>query len=831
MPLNYSVPDRAGVVIIGGGIAGCSLAYHLTKIGLTDVVLLERKKLTCGTTWHAAGLVGQLRATRNLTELAKYSADLYGSLEAETGQATGFKQNGSISVANNLERLEELKRGASMGRMFGLRIDLLEPGELKERWPLLETGDIVGGVYLPKDGQTNPIDTANALAKGAKLRGARIVEHTPVMRVLTEKGRASGVRTAQGDIRADSVVICGGMWSHRLAADVGVALPLHAAEHFYIVTEPIAALPRNLPVLRVQDECAYYKEDAGKILMGCFEPVAKPWGMNGIPEDFCFDTLPEDHEHFGPILQAAMRRVPVLADTGIQLFFNGPESFTPDDRYYLGETPEVRGLFVASGFNSVGIAGSGGMGKVLAQWIVEGHPPMDLCDVDVRRVMPFQANRRYLHDRTVETLGLLYAMHWPHYQYRSARGARRTPLHDRLLAAGACMGEAAGWERPNWFAAQGSSPEYRYSYGRQNWFEACEAEVRAVRDHVALFDQTCFAKFLVQGRDALRLLNRISTAQIDVEIGKVIYTQWLNERGGIEADLTVTRLAEQEFLVVTSAACQTRDLSRLKLEIARQDGHASVTDVTPGIAMLGLMGPNSRALLTALSGADLSNEAHPFGWCRALEIGYARVRAARITYVGELGWELYMSAEHCLDVYERLLDAGPAYGLRLAGYHSMAACRVEKGYRHWGHDIGDEDTPLEAGLAFTCAWDKPGGFTGREALLAQRQRASPKQGNPKHALAKRMVQVQLLDDSATAPLLFHEEPILRDGQTVGSIRSGAWGHRVAKSLGMGYVTSPDGVSADWLNSGRWEIEVACVRHPATVQLQPWYDPRNERIKA
>jgi 4-methylaminobutanoate oxidase (formaldehyde-forming) len=790
MPPGQSLPSHANVVIVGGGIAGCSVAYHLTKIGVTDVVLLERKQLTCGTTWHAAGLVGQLRATRNLTELAKYSADLYGSLEAETGQATGFKQNGSISVATNPQRLEELRRGASMGKMFGLQIDLLEPAQIKERWPLLEVGDIIGGVHLPKDGQTNPIDTANALAKGAKQRGARIFEHCPVSRVLVEHGRAIGVQTAQGDVLADTVVICGGMWSHGLAAQAGAALPLHAAEHFYIVTEPIPNLPSNLPSLRVQDECAYYKEDAGKILMGGFEPVAKPWGMQGIPQDFCFDTLPEDYEHFEPILEAALQRVPVLADTGIQLFFNGPESFTPDDRYYMGETPEVRDLFVASGFNSIGIAGSGGMGKVLAQWIVDRHPPMDVSDVDIRRAMPFQANRRYLHDRTVETLGLLYAMHWPHYQYRTAPG---------------------------------SVPEYRYSYGRQNWFDACGAECQALQGQAALFDQSSFAKFLVQGRDAMQILNRISTANIDVPPGKVVYTQWLNERGGIEADLTITRIAATEFMVVTSSICQTRDLARLKRQIAQNPAlQCCVTDVTSGIAMLGLMGPRSRELLTALSGADLSNGAHPFGWSHEIDIGYARVRASRITYVGELGWELYMSAEHCLDVYERLIEAGSAYGLKLAGYHAMAACRIEKGYRHWSHDIGDEDTPLESGLSFTCAWDKPGGFIGREALLAGRSRGAP---------FKRLVQVQLADDSPAAPLLHHEEPILRDGAIVGSIKSGAWGHRLAKSLGMGYVSFAGGVTRDWLESGHWEIEVACVRHPAQVQLEPWYDPRNERIRS
>jgi len=818
-----ALPKHANVVIVGGGVAGCSIAYHLTKIGITDVVLLERKQLTCGTTWHAAGLVGQLRATRNLTELAKYTADLYHALEAETGQATGFKQNGSISVAKTAARLEELKRGASMGKTFGLRIDELTPGEIQERWPLLETGDLVGGIFLPGDGQTNPIDTTQALAKGAKQRGAKIFENTLVKRIRVEHGRATGVELDDGFIAADTVVLCAGMWSHRLAADVGVAVPLHAAEHFYIVTEPIAEVPRNLPVLRVQDECAYYKEDAGKLLMGCFEPVAKPWGMDGIPEDFCFDSLPEDYDHFEPILSAATKRVPVLANAGIQLFFNGPESFTPDDRYYIGEAPEVKDLFVATGFNSVGIAASGGVGKVVADWIRDRRPPMDLADVDVRRVMPFQANKRYLHDRTVETLGLLYAMHWPYYQFQTARGARRTPLHDRLVAAGACMGETAGWERPNWFAAPGSSPAYEYSYGRQNWFDACRAECEAVRDAVGLFDQTCFAKFLVQGPDACAILNRLSTANVDVPAGRIVYTQWLNERGGIEADLTITRLGPQEYMVVTSAICQTRDFAWLKKAIeAHPDARCWATDVTPGIAMLGIMGPRSRELLQKLSGADLSNDAHPFGWSREIEIGYAKVRASRITYVGELGWELYFPAEHCLDVYERLLEAGRPLGLRHAGYHAMGACRVEKGYKHWSHDIGDEDTPLESGLGFTCAWDKPGGFVGREAVLAQ------KASGP---LRKRLVQVMLDDASPSAPLLYHEEPIVRDGVIVGSIRSGAWGHRVGRSIGMGYVSCEAGVTPEWLASGRWEVEVACRPFAARVQLQPWYDPGNQRIRS
>ncbi|HVO48834.1 MAG TPA: FAD-dependent oxidoreductase [Steroidobacteraceae bacterium] len=816
-----SIPARATAVIVGGGVAGCSVAYHLARLGVTDVVLLERRQLTCGTTWHAAGLVGQLRANRNLTELARYTAEMLRALEAETGQATGFKQNGSISVARTTARMEELKRGASMCRTFGLTVDLVSPGEIRERWPLLKVDDLVGGIFLPKDGQTNPVDTALALAKGARMRGAKLFENTPVQRVIVEKGRVLGVETEQGDIRADTVVLCGGMWTRELAAAAGAAVPLHAAEHFYIVTEPIRGLPGNLPVLRVTDECAYYKEDAGKLLIGCFEPEARPWGMQGIPEDFCFTSLPPDHGHFEPILEAAIGRVPLLADAGIQLFFNGPESFTPDDRFHLGETPEVRGLYVAAGFNSTGIASSGGAGKTLAQWIVDGHPPLDLSDIDIRRIAPFQRNRRYLHDRTVETLGLLYAMHWPYYQYRTARGARRTVLHDRLVAAGACMGEAAGWERPNWFAAPGSQPRYEYSWGRQSWFAACAAECAAVQERVALFDQSSFAKFLVQGRDACALLNRIGTANTDVPVGRIVYTQWLNERGGIEADLTVTRWSETEFLVVTSAVCQTRDLAWLRRQIAADPTlHCSVTDITSGMMMLGVMGPRSRELLQNVSGADLSNATHPFGWSREIEIGYATVRASRITYVGELGWELYVSAEHGLDVYEQLLAAGATFGLTHAGYHAMAACRIEKGYRHWGHDIGDEDTPLESGLGFTIAWDKPGGFTGLAALLARRG----------ERLKRQLVQVSLEETSAQAPLMYHEEPLVRDGVIVGSVKSGAWGHRTGRSLAMGYVSTPGGVTGDWLDSGRWEVEIACERYAARVQTEAWYDPTNRRIR-
>ena len=605
------LPARADVIIIGGGIIGCSIAYHLTRIGITDVVLLERKQLTSGTTWHAAGLIGQLRASRNMTELAKYTSDLLVNLEEETGQATGFKQNGSISLALNESRMEELKRGASMAKNFGLEVEVVSPGEIAERYPMINLDGAVGGVFLPKDGQANPIDATQAYAKGARMAGARIVEGVKVEKILVEGGRAVGVRTAQGETRAATTVLATGMWSRELAKSAGVSIPLHAAEHFYIVTEPIDGLAKNLPVLRVPDECAYYKEDAGKILLGAFEPQAKPWGMDGIPEDFEFDSLPEDVDHFEPILEKAIERMPVLAEAGIQTFFNGPESFTPDDRYLLGEAPEVKDLFVATGFNSIGIQSSGGVGKVLADWVRDRMPPMDLIDVDVRRMQPFQSNRRYLRERTTETLGLLYAMHWPFYQYATARGARRSPFHEGLAKAGAVMGELSGWERPNWFAPEGVEPEYQYSYGRQNWFEHTGAECRAVRDTVGLFDQTSFSKFLVTGADACTVLNWISANDVDREPGAVVYTQWLNERGGIEADLTVTRLAETEFLVVTTAAGQTRDMAWLKRHIP-DDARCSAVDVTAGLPMLGLMGPNSRALLERLSGEDLSGEAFPF---------------------------------------------------------------------------------------------------------------------------------------------------------------------------------------------------------------------------
>ena len=809
-----TLPTQAQVVIVGGGIIGCSVAYHLTKRGWKDVVLLERRQLTCGTTWHAAGLVGQLRATQNLTRLAQYTTGLYETLEAETGQATGFMQRGSLSIAPSKGRFEELKRGASMAQCFGLEVEVVSPEDVGRMWPLINTDDLLGAVYLPKDGQTNPVDTTQALAKGAKMGGASIFEGVTVTGILQHGGRATGVSTGQGEIQAEYVVNCGGMWAHQLGREAGVNIPLHAAEHFYIVTEPMRGMTRDLPVLRDPDGCAYFKEDAGKLVLGAFEPVAKPWGMEGIPEDFSFDQLPDDWEHFEPILENALKRLPALGEVGIQLFFNGPESFTPDDRYHLGETPELKNFFVAAGFNSIGIQSAGGAGKVLADWMVDGHPPMDIWDVDIRRAMPFQGNRNYLRDRTVEGLGLLYAMHWPFRQFESARGARTSPLHDRLAARGACFGELAGWERANWYAPEGSEPRYEYSFDRQNWFEPSALEHRAVREEVALFDQSSFAKYLLQGRDAETVLGRVCANDVAVPVGKVVYTQWLNERGGIEADLTVTRLAADKYLVVTAPGTQTRDFNWLQRHIA-DDDFATLTDVSSGYAVLGIMGPRSRDLLRSLTGEDLSNAGFPFATSREVDLGYARVRATRITYVGELGWELYIPTEFAVQVYDTILGEQP--DIVHAGYHAMNSLRLEKAYRHWGHDITDEDTPLEAGLGFAVAWDKEGGFIGRDALLRQKEQG----------VDRRLVQFAL---DADAPQLFHNEPIWRDGRLAGFLTSGMHGHTLGRPLGMGYVSGDARIDAEFISSGTYEIEIAGRRYPATASLRPFYDPKSERIR-
>ncbi|MEM7359519.1 MAG: FAD-dependent oxidoreductase [Pseudomonadota bacterium] len=811
------LPASAQVVIVGGGVIGCSVAYHLSKLGITDVVLLERKQLTSGTTWHAAGLVPTLRATYSMSMLAKYSADLYEQLEAETGQATGFVRNGSLTVATNKERLAELKRGASMAKVAGFPCNVIDADQAQELWPLLNIEDVIGAVHLPMDGMTSPVDVTQALAIGARKRGVQIFENTKVLDMKLEAGRAAGVITEKGDIDAEYVVNCAGMWAREFGRKAGVSVPLHAAEHFYVVTEPIAGLDHGLPTLRDMDAYSYFKVDAGKLLVGMFEPNAKPWGMNGIPEDFCFDELPEDFDHLAPYLEAAMNRVPVMAETGLQVFFNGPESFTPDDRYHLGEAPECRNYFVAAGFNSVGIQSAGGAGKMLAEWIQKGHPPQDLWDVDIRRNMPFQSTQRYLQERTTESLGLLYETHYPFKQFKTARGVRRSVLHDKLASIGAVFGVENGWERANWFALDGQSPEYELSFGRQNWFENNRLEHEAVRNAVGVIDQSSFSKYQVEGPDAEVFLNRVCSNDVAVAPGRMIYTQWLNERGGIEADVTVTRLTEDRFMVVSGVACQTRDMNWLRRN-KRADEMVFINDVTSSMAVVTLMGPRSRDTLSKLSQADLSNEAFPFATSREIDLHYALVRASRITYVGELGWELYIPTEYAPSVFEAVLDAGAEFGIKPYGYHTMNSLRMEKCYRHWGHDITDEDTALEAGLGFASRFDKPGGFIGREALLQQ------KQDGP---LTKRFVAFLFEDPE---PLCYHEEPIYANGEVVGRVTSGMFAHTLGATVAMGYVEHPEGATKEWLENSQFEIEVECEAYKVSPSLRPFYDPKMEKIK-
>ena len=809
------LPDRAQVVIAGGGIVGCSVAYHLARRGITDVVLIEQSSLTSGTTWHAAGLVSQLKATHSLTKLATYTARLFEELGDETGQPTGYRAPGSISVAADAERWEEILRGASMAAAVGVETRVIDLDEVKERWPLIRTDDLVGALYIPRDGHTSPVDTTMSLARGARMRGAAIVEGVAVTGLRTSDGRITGVETEQGPVETETVVLAAGMWTRQLAAQIGVTVPVQACEHFYVVTEPLDGVDADTPVLRDPGNYTYFKEETGKIMAGFFEPRGKVWNLEGVPRDFSFGTLPEDWDHVGPVFERAAHRVPALGDCGIQLFFNGPEAFTPDGTYYMGESPEIDGCFVAAGFNSVGIQTAGGVGWALAEWIADRHPPMDLSSADISRAFGFQADPAYLARRIPESLGLLYAMHWPFRQYESARGQRRSPLHDRLAEAGAVFGETAGWERPNWYAAEGQAPVYEYSYGRQNWWANAGRECRAARTAVALFDQTSFAKFTVTGPGAAAALDRLSVASVDVEPGRVVYTQWCNRRGGIEADLTVTRLGPDQFMVVTSAACETRDWARLRRGCRGFD--AAIEDVTDQQAILGLMGPAARTVLGSITPDSLANEDFPFAAARTVTAAGIEVLALRMSYVGELGWELYVPSHQSVALFDALMAAGESHGLTLAGYHAMNSLRLEAGYRHWGHDITGEDTPIEAGLGFVIGWDKAADFTGRAALEAQRHQPR----------TKRLIQFRLEDPDL---MLYHDEPIRRDGEIVGRVSSAMWSYTEDRCLAMGYLDHPAGVTQDWLAGGRFEIEVALRPIPATPSIRSFYDPRRERVR-
>ena len=795
------------VLIVGGGIVGTSIAYHLRRDTDLSVQLLERGQLTCGTTWHAAGLVAELRASSNLTRLARYSAELYEQLDAD-GYHTGYRRVGALTLATTEGRRVELLRQAAMARNNGVACHWLSDKEIEERWPHIHCEDVCGGVYMPGDGQTNPVDTTQALAAAAKAAGAIITERCRVEKLVVERGRVVGVIANGEEIRATTVVLTAGLWSRSLAQGAGAHVPVHAAEHFYAVSEPVTLAGADV-IVRDPDHGIYLKPEAGKLLVGCFERDAKPLDEQQLPRDFEFDELPFDLEHFAPYMENAIHRVPALATTGIRTWFNGPEGFTPDGRYLLGPSPDVDGLYVACGFNSIGIQSAGGVGQVMARWVHDGHPPMDLWDVDVRRFAAFHNEDDYLKPRTAESLGLLYAMHWPFRQFESARNQRCSPLHELTAQAGAVFGEVHGWERPNWYAHGDQPKRYEYAYGAQNWFGNARAEHLAVRGQVGLFDQSSFAKYEVTGPQAVALLNRLCTADIDREAGSLTYCQWLNERGGIEADVTVTRISDDRFWVVSACASETRDLHWLAEQSSGYE--VEIRNITEHYGVLGLMGPQSRAVLR--SAADSLPEHFPFGSSHVIEIAGQPVRASRVTYVGTLGWELYFE-NRCAEAVYQALNRSP---LTHAGYHAMDSLRIEKGYRHWGHDITDEDTPLEAGLSFTVAWDKPGGFIGDAALAQQKSKG----------VNRRLVSFKLQDPEAH---LFHDEPILMNGRPVGHITSAAYGHSVGACIGLGYVKAPD-LSRSALLEQQFEIEVADIRVAAAPGYKAWIDPRNAAIHA
>jgi sarcosine dehydrogenase len=812
-------PTSARAVIIGGGIMGCSTAYHLaTQHGWKDVVLLEQGRLTGGTTWHAAGLVGQLRGYQNLTRLIRYSTELYARLESETGLATGWKQCGSLSVARTQDRMTLLRRSAAMANAQNVVCEELTPEQAGEKYPIMRTDDLVGAVWLPGDGKANPADITQALAKGARNGGVRIFEKTRVTGIDAKDGRVTGVQTTAGAIQTELVVNCAGQWARQLGRMVGVTVPLYSCEHMYIVTEKMEGVPRDLPVMRDPDGYIYFKEEVGGLLMGGFEPEAKPWNKDIIPDDFEFGMLPDDWDQFQILMDNALIRVPQLEKVGIKTFMNGPESFTPDLNYILGEAPQLKGFFVGAGFNSVGIASSGGAGMALAEWIVAGEPTLDLWSVDIRRFANFHGNDGWLRDRIGESLGLHYQMPWPQREYESGRPMRRSPLYDRLKARGAWFGNKMGWERPNWFAGPGKAPNMKYGWGRGAWFEAVAAEHTATREAVTVVDETSFGKFLVQGHDAEAALQHLCCNDVAVPVGRSIYTGMLNERGTYESDVTIARLARDKFLLITGSAQATRDADWIARHV-RQDLHMSLTDVTGAWTVLSVMGPNSRRLLQAVSRADFSNAAFPFSSIREIGVGYATVLASRRTYMGELGWELYVPAEFAVTVFEGLHAAGSAFGLRDAGYYAIDTLRLEKGYRAWGRELSPDDTPWQAGLGWAVKLDKPGGFIGREALIEGK--AKP--------LSRRLVSVVLQDRE---PLLWGGETLLRDGRPVGDLTSAGYGHTLGASVGLGYVKREDGLSVDaaWLEAGRFEVDLAGVRLAARLSLRPPYDPKGLRIK-
>ena len=814
--MTKSLPSQASVVVIGGGVIGCSTLYHLAMAGIRDVVLLERKQLTCGTTWHSAAQVRQLRSTNNLTQLIKYSTELYGSLEEETGQATGWTRTGSLSIATNPDRLIHIKRQAALARLFGVEAEIVGPAEAAEMWPLMRSDDIVGAVYSPNDGRVNPSDLCAALVKGAKAHGAQVFEDTAATGFDIRNGRVHGVHTDAGTIVCEKVVNCAGLWGRQVGAMAGVSVPLYACEHFYLLTQPVEGLGHHMPTLSDHDGHLYIRDEVGGVLAGCFEPQAKPLPLEKLPKDFAFDLLNEDWDHFEPMLENAIHRVPALQTAEVKMLLNGPESFTPDGAFLLGEASEVAGFFVGCGMNSVGIASGGGVGKALSEWVITGEQPMDLHSVDIRRFPKFLSEEKFLHARIPEELGLHYAIDYPGRELQTGRNLRLGPLHDRLAAKGARFGVRMGWERANYFA-NGSVPNPApLCFGKPAWHDAVAAECHAARNDVAVFDQSSFAKFLIEGADAPAVMQRLAANNVDVEPGKLIYTSLLNSRGGIESDLTVLPLSYDCLALITGTAQIVRDRHWIQRSF-KEGERVRIMDITEGIAVLSVMGPKARTLLSRLTNADLSLEGFPLYTFQKVQVAGVTMRIARLSYVGELGWELYVPPSAAPLVYFRLFEAGEDLGIRDAGGYALTALRIEKGYRAWGHELSCEDTPLEAGLGFATKLDTNIPFIGREALEDQRTKG----------ITRRLAHFTF-EDPSVHPL--GNEPILQNGEPVGQLTSAAFGHTFGRGVAMGYIRLDGRSQAEAVAEGGFEVDIAAEPTPVAASLKPPYDPAGERMR-
>jgi glycine cleavage system aminomethyltransferase T/glycine/D-amino acid oxidase-like deaminating enzyme len=811
------LPQRARVVIVGGGIIGCSVAYHLAHMGWKDVVLLERDRLTSGTTWHAAGLMVTFGSTSETsTEMRKYSSDLYERLEAETGQNTGFRRTGFIEVASDPDRLEEYRRVSAFNRLMGINVHEITPSQVKDLFPLAKTDDLLAGFYVKEDGRADPVGVTMALAKGARQQGARLFENVPVIGITTKGGAVTGVKTAHGDIEAEYVVNCAGIWARQLGAQVGVSIPLQAAEHYYLITERIPELSKDWPVLEDPSSYVYFREEVGGLMIGLFEPVCAPWNVRGIPEDFSFGEIQPDWDRMGPYVEKAMARVPISMTAGVKKFFCGPESFTPDLKPIVGEAPELKNYFVCAGLNSIGILTGGGMGRVMAHWIINGRPDVDVTSMDIDRLHAYQSNPEYRRTRTVESLGMVYKCHYPTHTMLTARGAKKSPFYDRLAARGAYFRDVSGWEGADWYKPEQPTIE-QHSWGRQHWFSTWEAEHRAAREGVILMDMSFMSKFLVEGRDAGRLLDHLSANHVDGASGQITYTQWLDEGGKLQADLTVAKLADDRFWVVASDTAHRHVETWMKRRIG--ESHVHVADMTGAYAQINIQGPRSRELMQSVTSVHMSNDAFPFRAARDIDIGFARVLCIRITYLGELGYELYIPTEQALHVYDRIVEAGAKVDLRHAGLKTLASCRMEKGYRDYGHDIDNTDSVLDAGLGFAVDLKKPQGFLGKDAVLAHKA---------KGPLTKRLLQILIKDPE---PLLFHAEVVYRNDVAVGYIRAASYGHTLGGAVGLAMIDAGEPLDAKWIEAGTWQVDIAGTRYPAIASLRPLFDPDNKKIKA